>query len=140
MNPCMPEHPLVLRLSTLSSKLSTRNSGSALGPASAGREEHAAARARVVGLSDRANHGQAGRPLPGAAHALACVAAPALAVGIPREGTAVDAGQIFFVQPGSGGAVDHSAVVEHEAVLVAVPEVFEIADGQPGAGLAMIEI
>ena len=62
---------------------------------------------------------------PDSGHALAGVAAPALAKGIFVKSSATDLSEVAFVDPALADGHDVAAVVEHEAEAIGVAEVIE---------------
>ena len=82
----------------------------------------------VIGLSLGSNEGESESALPHGTHTLAGMAAPALAGGVFGKGSTANFAEIFFVNPSLANGHDVTAVVEHEAEPVGVPEEVEGAD------------
>ena len=91
-------------------------------------------------FADRAPHASAGGSMPIPAHFFAGVAAPALHECAFGKNAPVDFRKVGFVQPRFGGAVNHVAIIEHEARPIGMAEIFEGSNLQRSARLTVIKI
>ena len=79
----------------------------------------------VVGLADRADKTITNLPSPGPAHALACMAAVALAPGFSVEYGSPYLCEVPLMNPRLGDSHYLAAVVEHERITIGVAEEIE---------------